>query len=171
MEQSTHKKSLPVWRYTGNGWLFGFSTLGTTAGFIRWDESSGLIEFVDLDGTVIYSSHARDITSSYFGSSGEYTLRTLTSGVYRFKVRGKDASKNFGAKIRDVADALLEDIGASYMDERSLAGDLSEFLGAHADPLAKKLHFRRKVSLKTMTLIVIGVVIIFSVIGFTTGRS
>lgn len=171
MEQSTHKKSLPVWRYKGSGWLLGLSTTGTTPGFINWDEATGLVEFRDLDSTVIQSLHARDITSSYLGSDGHYTLRTAT-GVFRFKIRGKDAGKNFTTKLKDVVDTfILEDIGASFTDEKSAASELSQFLNSHATPGAKSLHYRRKTSLKTIVLLVIVAVAVFSTIGFMTSRS
>ncbi|UTX51306.1 hypothetical protein KI440_03880 [Candidatus Saccharibacteria bacterium TM7i] len=163
---NVHKKALPVWRYTGSGWLLGFSTFGTEPGFIVWDEATGMLNITSMDGMSLASTHARDVKSSFLGSDGEYTLR-FSQGVYRFKIRGKSASKGFGAKVTDIADTFLfEEIGASYLDEKGLADELNRFLISHSAAGERAFHYRRKLSLKATVLIALAAVAMFVIIGF-----
>lgn len=167
-EQTPENKSLPVWRHTGNGWLLNLSTAGTVPGYINWNEATGMVTFQDLDGTVVSSIHARDITSSYFGSDGNYTLRTDGS-IMRFKIRGKNSTKSPGTTIKDLLDTfLLDGIGTSILDEKSLANELSSFLASHSSSTNKRSHFRRKLSFKATILIAVAVIVIIFVIGFVS---
>lgn len=159
-------KIIPVWRHKDSFWSLGLITANALPGFIQWDTSTTTISILDINNTPVVSFAAADVTSSHL-SADIYVLRTKDK-IYRFKIRNSQETnaKSPLSVVKDFTNTFVFDnLGSSYLDERSATKEFADFLKSHSNPEYASRHYRPKYTFTSVIILAVAIIIVAFVIG------